>query len=406
MQLPRRTVDLRSANRQAVLRYLYFERPMSRLELSQYSGLSPATVSNVVAELLKEEIVIEMGLAESEGGRPRTILAVNPAYGYFVGVDLGETHVQMELFDLALNKQRSVRTLVSPTQTSPEQYVELIQAGLNELRDLEGPKLAKLLGIGIGVPGMVERSGPQLVSSPIWKWQSVAFGDLLRSKISVPIRIDNGAKAMTLAEAWFGAGRNLQNLIAVLVGTGVGAGIISGGNLYRGPSNSAGEFGHTIMALNGRDCRCGSQGCLETYIGAPGIIATLRDIAPHSPLLAATSELAVLDNLVRATKQGDATAIQTLHITAHYLGAGIANLVNLFNPEMIVLGGWVGLLVGDTILDDLRQYLERYVLPLSRNTVRIDLCQLGLDAICNGAACLVLDELLSENPLFRRREGQ
>lgn len=409
MQSPRRTIDLRSVNRQSVLRRLYFDGPMSRLELSQHSRLSPATITNVVNDLLKEDIVIETGMVESEGGRPRTILAVNPQYGYFIGVDLGETHVQLDLFDLRMTQLKTVRYLLSPQEASPEQYIDYIVTGLNELQTAANVQPEMILGVGVGLPGLVERGGKYVVSSPIWNWENVGFGAMLRSRIALPIFLDNGAKAMTLAETWFGAGRGYQNLIVVLIGTGIGSGIITHGSLYRGPTNSAGELGHTIIMLNGRACRCGSQGCLEAYAGAPGMIATLRDLAPDSPLLDADHEsdnqLAILNNLVGAVEQGDKAAQETLRITASYLGVAIANVVNLFNPEMIVLGGWVGLQVGPAILDYVREFVDRYALPPLRKVVRIDLSQLGQDAICMGAACLILDQFLSGNPKFMRREN-
>lgn len=408
MQSPRRTIDLRSVNRQTVLRRLYFDGPMSRLEISQHSRLSPATITNVVNDLLKEDIVIETGLVESEGGRPRTILAVNPQHGYFIGVDLGETHVQLDLFDLHMTKQKTARYLVAPQDNSPEQFIRHIVNGLDELLKTEGLKPEMILGVGVGLPGLVERGGKYNVSSPIWKWENVPFGEMLRSRITLPVFLDNGAKAMALAETWFGAGRGYQNLIVVLLGTGIGSGIITHGSLYRGPTNSAGELGHTVIVLDGRSCRCGSRGCLEAYAGAPGMIATLHDLAPDSPLLRTNDEdddqLAILNNLVAAIEQGDPTAIETVRATAYYLSAAIANVVNLFNPEMIVVGGWVGLQIGSAILDYLREYVDQYALPPLRKVVQIEISQLGQDAICMGAACLVLDQFLAGNPKFMRKD--
>jgi glucokinase-like ROK family protein len=376
---------------------------MSRLDLGRLSSISPATVTNVVAELLEEGIILETGLEESEGGRPRMILAINPNYGYFVGVDLGETHVQLELFNLRLQNQQTVRYLVAPEENLPEKYVEHIAAGLKELIAQSGVKPEAILGVGIGVPGVVERNEGVSVLAPMWKWQSVPFWDLLKAQIDFPLYLDNGAKAMTLAESWFGAGRSVQDLAVVLIGTGIGAGIITQGSLYRGATNSAGEWGHTKIVLDGRPCRCGSQGCLEAYAGAPGIIATLHAQAPDSPLLAADNQLAVLNNLTAALEQHDPAALQTLESTAHYLGAGIANLINLFNPELVLIGGWVGLQIGKAMMDDLNRVVERYVLPPLHNAVRLNLCELGQDAICMGAACLVLEGFLAGDRSGRKK---
>ncbi len=373
---------------------------MSRLELSQQDGLSPATVTNVVAELQEEGIIVETGSQESDGGRPRTILAVNPQYGYFVGVGLGETHVQLELFDLTLRIQNTVGHLVTKNENSPEDYIEHISSGLQELMAQAQVGAEQILGVGIGVPGMVGLSGE--VSLPMWNWESVAFRDGLQARIALPIYLDNGAKAMTLAESLFGAGRGVQHLVVVLIGTGIGSGFITDGSLYRGATNNAGEWGHTKIVLDGRACRCGSRGCLEAYAGAPGIITSLRETAPGSSLLASDDQLAVLNKLVAAAEQGDASAQQVLQATAHFLGAGIANLINLINPTLIVIGGWAGLQIGRAILPDVRKHVEQYALPASRRAVRIELSQLGEDAVGMGVACLVLDEFLTSPIEFKR----
>lgn len=408
MRSPKRTVDLRRLNRQMVLRHLYFNAPLSRLELSQQTELSPATVSNVVAALLEEALVRETGLEDSEGGRPRTLLAINPPAGHLVGVDLGETHVKLEAFDLTMRNLGTVQHLVGPDDNAPARYVEHIAAGLQELLAQTRLRPEALLGVGVGVPGVVTREaagGPGTVSAPLWKWQSVPLLDLLAARLPCPLFLDNGAKAMTLAEAWFGAGRSVNDLAVVLLGTGVGAGIITGGALYRGATNSAGEWGHTKLALDGRPCRCGSRGCLEAYTGAPGILATLRETRPDSPWLATDSQMASLSSLAGALDQQDPTALAVLNTTAQYLGAGLANLINLFNPEQILIGGWAGLTVGRALLPRLQGYVEQYTLPAPFSVVRIALCQLGQDAICMGAACLVLERFLAGDLAQRSPAG-
>lgn len=395
MRQPTRTVDLRRLNRQTALRHIYFNSPISRMEVSQQTKLSPATVTNVVGELLSEGIVHETGAGESEGGRPRTMLAVNPHYGRFVGVDLGETHVKLEVFDLSLHKLGAVQYLLAPTENSPEHYVERITTGLAELLSQTNTAPTEVLGVGVGVPGIVHREARVFVSTPLWGWRSTPFLEMLQACIPYAIFLDNGAKAMTLAESWFGAGRGVQDLVVALIGTGIGAGVITQGALYRGATNGAGEWGHSKIVLDGRPCRCGSKGCLEAYAGAPGIIAALREQAPQSPWLESDNQLTILSALTVAAEQNDPVATQVLRTTAHYLGAGLANLVNLFNPERILLGGWAGVQIGPALLSNLRDFVARYALPVSMGAVTIDLCELGEDAVCMGAACLVLNDFLS-----------
>lgn len=403
MKSPKRTVDLRLTNRQSVLQMLYQEGPMSRMELSQRTDLSPGTVTNVTSELLEDQIIIENGFVESEGGRPRTILAVNSRYGYMVGIDLGETEIQLGLFDLAMQKKTSILRTIDQAENTPEGYVRLIAESLDELIQTAGVPREMILGVGVGVPGVVGHTGEVSIAAPMWQWRHIQLLSMLEKEINLPVYIDNGAKAMAQAEAWFGAGRNAKDLVVILIGTGIGAGVLTKGELYRGATNSAGEWGHTKIALDGRLCRCGSQGCVEAYAGALGIIETLQLV--QSGLHVDQNRKSVIQSLVAGFRQGDPVAVQTLQETAHYLGAGMVNLVNLFNPELIVIGGWVGLLIGESILDLLRNYIQLNALPPSTENLKIGLCLFGQDAICTGAACLVLKEFLAANQKFFLRSA-
>ncbi len=398
MQQPNRSPNLRQRNREAILRYLFLHAPCSRLELSQVTGLSPGAVTNIVAELLDERVIYEQGSIESEGGRPRVLLAPNPTFCMLVGVDLGETHLQMELFDFTLRCLHQVRLPVS--ESHPDTDVQLIARAWRELVQATGIDSEQVLGIGIGVPGVVEHDGDIAVAAPHWHWESVKLYRLLQAYLPAPIYIDNGAKAMTLAESWFGAGRNARHLAVILIGTGVGAGIITHGELYRGATNSAGEWGHTKLLPGGRQCRCGSHGCLEAYVGAPGILRTWAEMTGTA---VTNDQVAGLYALHEAWRSGDISAQRVLDTTAQYLGLGLANLANLFNPERIVLGGWVGSLLGETLLNAVRPYLTQYALPPSLRNLDICLGQLGQEAVCTGAACLVLERFFQGHKRFQKR---
>jgi glucokinase-like ROK family protein len=255
----------------------------------------------------------------------------------------------------------------------------------------------KVVGMGVGVPGVVERAGGVLVHAPSWGWRAVPLMVMLRERINLPIVLDNGAKAMAQAELWFGAGRGADDLAVLLIGTGIGAGIITQGALYRGATNGAGEWGHTTLALDGRPCRCGSRGCLEAYAGAAGIIASLREASPqHPPSGANDDQEGTITALVAAALRGDPTAVRVLEETTDYLGAGIANLVNLFNPQRIVIGGWVVQHIGPYILPRLREVVGRYALGQPLAATDIVLGRLGQDAVAMGAATLALDAFLAE----------
>jgi predicted NBD/HSP70 family sugar kinase len=392
------TRDLRRSNRKTVIKKLYFDGPLSRLDLSEITGLSPATVTNVMTDLIEENIVQETGtVAASEGGRPRTFLAINPSYGYFAGVDLGETHIQIELFDLTLHNLGTLKQKFSQVDNRPEDYASWVITGINNLIHQAGIHPKNMIGVGIGVPGIVEQNGGVSIFSPNWSWQNVHFKEMLSDQLPFSICLDNGAKAMALAESRFGAGRGIKDVAVLLIGTGVGAGIITEGSLYRGVTNSAGEWGHTKIVLGGRSCRCGSRGCLEAYVGAPGIISTLNEIEPHSHLLVDGDQMATIDNLLSAAKSGDSRSNQVLLNAVQYLGVGIANIVNLVNPEKILLGGWLGLQIGDYLLQEITSQVNQFSLPQPISATQISLCQLGQDAICLGAANLALEDFLEGN---------
>jgi glucokinase-like ROK family protein len=399
--LPKRTIELRQTNRQAILRFLMLDGPMSRLELSQKTGLSLGTITNVAGPLQEIGMLVETGMEESEGGRPRSILGINPQYGFLVGVDMGEHHVELELFELTLKKLGTVRRPLNVGLISANDYVSAISSGLEELCRVTGISQEKILGMGIGVPGIVEHDGQVSISIPMWNWKSVQFLRDVEDRINLPVYLDNGAKAMALAEFWYGAGRGAQDVVVALIGTGIGAGVITKGSLYRGATNSAGEWGHTKIVMDGKPCRCGSHGCLEAYAGATGILNRMG--VENINLTSDQVQIDMIEQLVRDEQQGDEHARYVLRETAHYLGAGVANLVNLFNPERVVVGGWVGMLIGESIMADLKEYVRQYALPPSQSRLEIVSCQFGQDAICTGAACLVIEQYLSANPKFARR---
>ena len=235
--------DLRRDNRSVLLSSLFFEQLRSRQELSEATGLSPASVSNVVRELIGEGIVVEAGSVESDGGRPRVLLQINPDYGYVVGVDVGEIRVRVELYDLTMTERAKVDYPLDPRQHDVGVIVEAILTGLAEVLASSGVSPSAVLGIGVGVPGVVENGPGGLVHGQCYGWDAVPLERLLRAGTSLPLHVDNGAKTMGQAELWFGAGRGAQHAVVCLIGSGVGASIIARGSAHRGATSSAGVDG-------------------------------------------------------------------------------------------------------------------------------------------------------------------
>ncbi|MEV4187026.1 ROK family protein, partial [Streptosporangium canum] len=379
----RRTVrDVRKGNQSMLLRTLYFDGPASRNELTRLTGLSAATVSSMTGDLLAENVVVEAGHVESDGGRPRVILRVNPVYGYAIGVDVADTHVRVELFDLEMNEKAKVEYALRPARHDIELVVRHILAGIDVVLADGGVSAGQVLGVGVGVPGIVERGGDVLVHAKTFGWDGVPLGAMMRAGTTFPVFIDNGAKTMGQAELWFGAGRGAGDAVIVLIGSGVGATVVTDGTTFRGVSSSAGELGHTKIVVNGRTCRCGGRGCLEAYVGAEAIL-------DRAGIPTRTADWqAELAGLLE-------TGSPVLAETAAYLGVGLSNLINLINPERIVIGGWAGLLLGRHLLAEIRAASADNSLAQPYAATSIVLGRLGPDAVALGAATLVLERFLT-----------
>jgi predicted NBD/HSP70 family sugar kinase len=396
MPRPRTTTvrDLRKSNRSRALWEVFLNGPLTRQEVGTVAGLSPATVSNLVAALVAEGVVAEVGLEDSNGGRPRGLLQVNPGYGYVIGVDVGETAFLVELFDFALQPLARHTSVTDMTVLDPDDAVQHIVAGVEAVIAEAGVARTAILGVGVGVPGLVEHHADAVVHGQSVGWHAVPLEQMLRDRTGLPILVDNGAKTLGQAERWFGAARSTGNAVIVLLGIGVGMCIISNGEVYRGATSSAGEWGHTTVVAGGRTCRCGAQGCLEAYVGAGAIVARYEQLKRRRAASGPAELEAGIAGLIAAAGR-DRIADQVLDETVSYLGAGLADLVNLFNPERIVVGGWLGRTLSDALLPRIRQAAERQALRLPFSRVEIVKAELGPDAVALGGATLPIAQLLS-----------
>ena len=379
MQVRRTVRDLRRHNRSVLLSSLYLGEPQSRQDLGRSSGLSQGTVSNVVGELIEEGLVVEAGLVDSDGGRPRTLLRVNPGYTHVVGVDVGETGTRVEVFDLAMRPLATSYHPLPSARPDPAAVVAQIHEGLGEVLREAAVPTDEVLGIGVGVFGTVAQGLEATVHAQTIGWEAVPLERMLRAGTALPIYLENGAKTLGQAELWFGAGRGVQHAV------------ISNGAITRGVTSSAGEWGHTCIVFDGRPCRCGSRGCLEAYVGAEAVLDRWK-AARGGRALPGTDEQTSLAELL---SDGGVVAERVLAQTAGYLGAGLANLVNLFNPERIVLAGWAGQALGARLLPQITAAAEERALRHPYGQTSIQLGQLGVDAVALGAATLPVADLLA-----------
>ncbi|MGP5076771.1 ROK family protein [Brachybacterium alimentarium] len=387
--------DIRNESRFMVLRTVYALHTVTRAQISAETGLSPATVTTLVGELVDEGVLREAGQISSQGGRPTATFQANPQRGALLAVDVAETYVRVDLFDTSLARLDQERVQLDSGAQSIESIAEHIRRCIDALLarhpDLDG----EVLGAGVSLPGQVDPVRGVDVFAPNWGWHEVPLMEALESAVPVPVRIDNPLMALATGELWFGAGRRFRQFVAVNLGTGVGAGIIVDGRLLRGPGNSAGEWGHTTLIWNGRDCRCGRSGCVEAYVGVEGIRATLGEVAPDHELLAVTHHRDFIERLTRADASGDTAAQEALQRTGDYLAAGIGNLVNLLNPEHVSVLGWITQYAGSELRGRVRERIARECLPGPSSALSLEFTEADGEGVSLGMAVLALEGFLA-----------
>ena len=386
---------IRAINRSHVLNAIKTHGPIGRADIARQTGLSPATVTSISAKLISQNLVLEKSAGDSSGGRPPILLVINPKGGYVVGIKLTETHAVCALTDLeALVIAKSSMPL---SGHDPAQVVDdLAQMVLTFIR---GQKIAKkqLLGVGVGLAGIVDAEEGILRQSPIYGWDNVPLRAMLQSKLRIPVYIENDVNTLTLTERWFGHGQGVDHFLTVTVGRGIGLGIVANGQFYRGQTGGAGEFGHTTTNPDGPLCACGKRGCLEAYVGDPGLIRAAQESFVLGKLSASVQNL---DELLSLAQSGDMASIQIFDQAGRILGIGIANLINLFNPKKIIISG-EGTREGDFLFVPMKESIQQNTMPglFDPNTVQI--APWGDDAWARGAAGLVLREVF-ESPIHKK----
>lgn len=394
---------VRRLNMSTVLDYVRFHAPLSRAELAAHIGLTRSTVSSIIDELISQGYVHETNRQDPKIGRPGTDLQLNPDGGFAVGVELGVGYVKVVVtnFTADILWRRTEQLDPSIPQVVMLECAEnLIEAAL-AFGTQSG---LRALGIGVGIPGLVDTRQGKLIFAPNLKWVDMPIRLIWSTRFGLPVFVENDANCATLSEYFYGAAHNVQDFIYLWTGIGMGGGIVIGGRLFRGINGFAGEIGHTALFENGDLCGCGRHGCWEAYVNEAAVIrraqAKLNDY-PDSilPVLAQNNpEQINFAMIVEAARQDDALAIQVLGEIGHLLGVGTANLVNIFNPELVILGGSFTP-AGKWITPVIARVVQETVLPPLRSSIRVQTSTLEGDACVLGTVALVLDDIIRE-PLY------
>jgi glucokinase-like ROK family protein len=373
--------------------------PLSRIQLAHKTNLSSTTITNLVAELIEQGIVSEDKNPREEElrpvGRPRIGLRLIPNARYVIGVHIGVGLYRLALMNLRAEMTHSKFVNFS-INTPPLDVLGQISQDMQELLADSGVERRLILGVGVGASGLVDTINGVNILSPNLDWHHIPIRDILQSQVGLPVVVENNVRAMALGEAYFGSGREAQSLAFVYGRTGVGAGLVVDHQIFRGSSTGAGEIGHMILAPeNGDLCRCGNRGCLETLVSESVVLRQARRAAQTNPgsilaaLMSQATENPPIENVFQAARQGDPAAVEIMEGVGHYLGIALANLVNIFNPELILLGGMFAQ-GEDLILPVAAQTLRQTAFAGLGEKVRLATTGFGWRAGVTGAAALAL----------------
>ena len=363
--------------------------------LSDAVGASVPTVTKLIGELIDEGFMIDLGKSGTSGGRRPSIYGLNPEAGYFVGVDIRNTHACVAVTDfkgglIAFKDDIPFKMLAN------EESIHNIASSIREFISRENIEWNKIMGLGVSIPGRV---------NPVTGYSNnYSFDDnrpisrILEEDLGIHIVLENDSRAMTYGE-YLGGGLKEKNMLFVNVSWGLGMGIIADGRLYYGTSGFSGEFGHFPLLDNGQMCRCGKLGCLETGASGSALVRMITDnlagggASSLAPKFKAEGKVN-LNDIFEAVRNEDTLAIETVEQIGTNLGKGLAGLINIFNPQLVVIGGKVAVAAGDYLMLPIRTAIKRHVLNIANQDTTIKLTKLRQKAAPIGAALLVRSRIL------------
>ncbi|MEX2461016.1 MAG: ROK family transcriptional regulator [Paenibacillaceae bacterium] len=368
---------IKKINTSIVLDVIVRQYPISRARISKITGLTKATVSSLVNSLITSHMVTESGMGKSSGGRKPVMLLFNKSAGYAIGIDLDIHCISGVLTDLEGNIVDKIK--LDLRSLSVDAVVADLKLCIRQLIERSPQCPYGIIGIGIGVPGMVNEAGT-IVFAPNLAWENVSIHQIIAEEFSIPVTIDNEANAGAVGEKQFGAGKSSSNMIYVSLGVGIGTGIIIKNELYRGFSGISGEMGHVTIEAHGRKCRCGNIGCWELYASENALLEKAKALS-----FASADKPPTIQELIGFAEAGNQEVIQMLVQMGQYLGMGIINIMNTFNPELIIIGSRLTA-AEPWLLKPIQQMIAERSFPYSRREMRIEFSSLGANSTVLGAA--------------------
>jgi glucokinase-like ROK family protein len=397
----------------AILHLIHSGVNNSRLELARQAGLSPASITTIVQRLIKKELVTESEPTRSNLGRRPVPLEVRKDLAYLIGVDLGSFHLRVVVADINGNILHRSETRTEMRE-GREQVLERAFYSIRKAIDDSALPPDAIKGIGIAHSGVIDSDAGLVLSYPrpgqMAEWKNIPLRQIFQDEFNVPCVLEDGVRTATTAEKCFGLGRDLNNFLYIDVGMGIGAGIFLDGKLYRGAGGNAGEFGHITVDENGPLCSCGNNGCLETVASCAAIIqgvktaieqgidSKIRDLADGD------LDRISIELIAQAAAENDSLAFRVLQKAASYIAIGLADLVNLLNPRVMIFGGALFRAAPELLSEPLRRIIKQRSLEKSANELQLQVSPLGGEAGALGASRLMAEKILDDLYSGRRTE--
>ena len=331
----------REQGRHILLREIERRGPIPRIDLSHNTGISRATVTTVTAELLRDGLIEEIprdseNAPDTKRGRPRVDLKIASAAHLIAGIKVSDRSISLMLVDFEGTQLAELEVPFTKSPASSKELTDLVADALAQLTSLYDKSIHDLSGIGVGLAGVVDAKNGTVYWSPSLSERNINLRDILTQRLGVPTFLDNDANLVAMAEKTFGLGRDHSDFIVVTIESGVGMGIVLNGQIYRGTRGCGAEFGHTKVQLEGALCRCGQRGCLEAYVADYALVREAASVGFLDPDLPIENRV---ERLLEAAKNGDPTAKTIVNRAGRMFAIGLANLVNVFDPQLIILAG-------------------------------------------------------------------
>lgn len=392
--MPSANLDLiRAINQFNILNSIRTRRAVSRSEIADMTGQSRASVTTITAQMIEKGLIFEKNTeATGERGRNRVLLALNPDAAFVVGVKLAAAKMSCAVCDM----QGETRSSIVREENFRRKDVEFITGSMEDLIhatvEEAGLGMESISGLGIGVPGVVDSSTGTCHWSPLYEAGEVPLRDRLHERLNIKTYIENDANTLTLAHQWFGEGKGVDNFLVITIEEGVGMGIMANGQLFRGARGFAGEMGHVPVDPEGEDCVCGKRGCLATVLGAMAIIRQAGRVAENGLWIRGNDKEITFSEVVAAAKSGQRELIEILNKAGHTLGVGLSVLINIFNPEKIIISGQ-GVEAGDLMFKPMNDAVNRHTFGDMLSLTKVVIPEWHDTDWAKGAASLVLQEL-------------